>query len=450
MELALRARHGRDFQWEQSDDTHFNVWLDIKVASGALTRGKWRKRAFHGTETASLIIRRNLDADMRDGTVSWDRAVSRILILTMLTAFGSRAGDIDLSKGYTHQFFRFEDVTIYIEDNKLALLSSLAMRTELKYTKNFKSNARPNEEFTHFLRASTAPHLRHMCPILWLLAHALRHDLVESDGLHTIRGVLQVANRRIDRTVIWKQPRAPVLCASVASSGKLLVDTPARADHILKIVKLLGQTAGVFGRIYAHAFRAGAARDLRYSSSGHGAETGIREVGQFLSHSAKATTSGITEGYIGGSERDTYTQRLHNPAPPVIRRSTIAADPVSYKKALNARSSASENEQATASIPKLKCRSWKDPSKAEKESVRRHILKARKLDIEASGIDDMPRGKLGIDQDESPSAPYLNPYASATRPAPATYTDLSATYTMEALSIDSYNNFLVSGSIMPA
>jgi len=191
---------------------------------------------------------------------------------------------------------QYRHIQLWIEGDTPSF-ANLRAQVTLAYNKGHKQAH--NAHSTRSIRPLNEAHNTHMCPIAWLLTHALRHSLVEGS---TLQQVLDAAFMRSDRTVVWLYPRRPVLAAFRAGNYAILeLDKPAGTGQLLQTVKRMCLTGGMLDRGYTHALRLGAARDAAHLPSsvfdGVGMVNG--NVRQSLGHTSKAYMSGLTEAYVG-------------------------------------------------------------------------------------------------------------------------------------------------------
>jgi len=217
-------------------------------------------------------------------------------------------------------------------DGDAATFANLRAEVILAFRKGEKD--KHNSGTTSYLRPLNEAHNTHMCPIALLMVHALRHSLVEGRDLQDI---LDRAFARSDRRVVWLYPQRPVIVA-FGGKGLLQLDKPASAGQACDTLKAMALIGGMLDRAYTHALRSGAARDLAHlkHAAFDGSGMANSNVRQSLSHTHAAYTSGVTEGYTGGSTSEHWSLRaaqskLHRREPGFAKAS--AAQPLDVVKA---------------------------------------------------------------------------------------------------------------------
>ena len=148
-----------------------------------------------------------------------------------------------------------------------------------------------------------------ICPIKLLLVHALRHGYVHGS---TIQEVLDHTARRVDRTVQWKMPAAPVLCQLSKSSAFLKLDRPAPQNQINANIKKMALLAGVLVPVTSRAIRAGGARDVTYlKKTIRGVASSTTAL--IVNHSRVSLDRGTTAGYVGALQETVYNLKAADP-----------------------------------------------------------------------------------------------------------------------------------------
>ncbi|KAF2220819.1 hypothetical protein BDZ85DRAFT_251402 [Elsinoe ampelina] len=115
---------------------------------------------------------------------------------------------------------------------------------------------------------------------------------------------------RNDRTLVWKFPQYPVICALVNGHHQLILDKPAGAPFINESVQQMGKIAGILSAVYAHALRRGYARDIAHLPKDFDGTTttGVRES---LDHNLNFAPA-VTSPYIGGISNEFNSLRASN------------------------------------------------------------------------------------------------------------------------------------------
>lgn len=297
------------FNFTSHDHSIIRTFVDRAGTEGRLTRGYQKQRSWISFMTVSRLVREFLEHALSKGTRSWDIVVAKCLSVTLVSALGCRAGDVMRAEGYSNdETLHWCDIRLVLNDNVPEYLR-ISARITLKYTKGHKMKA--NDDLIRYLRPLRDKDT-HVCPIAWLLAHALRHGLVVGK---TITEVITEAFARPDRTIQWTQPTWPVLHAYPRHVPLVLSEhlrESARSGQLAPTIEEMGLIANVLGRVHPHALRLGAARDLAHlpkpkaGNSGHGYLT--PKVQQYLDH-VDPTTS---QRYIGEITQEVYNDRADN------------------------------------------------------------------------------------------------------------------------------------------
>lgn len=299
-----------DFHIPKYYTLRLKTLLDDFVDAKQLIRGHYRPKTWIGFTTVSRIVRAYLQRAIDFGTRSWDITIARCLSLVLVSSLAARAGDVAHSRDFTgDEYMKYRDIELYLEGDD-AKFVNLRARVTMRYTKGFKDSMAGN--MTCYLQPLGTSHTCHVCPISLLLVHALRHGLVRGS---TLQDILTKAAARADRRVVWLFPDRPVLAAFAHSGAHVCLDRPARVDQLRDSIRTIGLAGGVLDRIYVHATRLGAARDMAHlpeaALDGHGFN--VDAVRQRLGHSHWAMQSGVTEAYIGGPSLDAWKASADNP-----------------------------------------------------------------------------------------------------------------------------------------
>ncbi|OQD77494.1 hypothetical protein PENDEC_c002G00680 [Penicillium decumbens] len=290
----------KDFAFTQHDQSRINAFINACLAEHRLERGYAKERTWITFVTLSRMTRGFL-AHNHSQRPNWNVVVAKMLSITLIAALGCRAGDVTLSAGYTDQFLRYSDIALYV-DGRTATFHNIEATFTLRYVKGKKisKNDYIQRYFGPLRDVDT-----HVCPIVWLLVHALRNKLVFGDSLQQ---VLERAIARPDHLVEWVQPSYPVLAAFTHRD----IDLPTRAmiHQISATVKEMGEATSMLHRVYPHALRSGAAKDMAHLPSsefdGQGATTA--HIQAIMGHQNPA----VTRRYVGDPTFMTWNARAEN------------------------------------------------------------------------------------------------------------------------------------------
>ena len=188
-----------------------------------------------------------------------------------------------------------------------------------------------------------------MCPIALILVHALCNGLVFGS---TLSEVLQHVAVTPGFRVLWKFPDQPVLSAIARKPSRCDLTKVAVNAQLLKPIKLMGLTSNILKRVYVHALRSGAARDLAYlPKSNEGSGFSTDEIRQTLGHSAATAFHGTTDEYVGGTSREDWNARAKNKS--VVHRREPEFSEVSAFEAVTAPVTREELEAWKEKMPRM-------------------------------------------------------------------------------------------------
>lgn len=147
------------------------------------------------------------------------------------------------------------------------------------------------------------------CPIKLLLVLALRLGYVHGT---TVEDCLAHTARRMDRTIQWKAPDAPVFCRMSGHSAFLNLDKPAGQHQVRITLQQMALLTGILDRVDSRGIRRGALRDQAYLDK---ATTGVatRCTALVAGHSSTAFARGTTQDYVGALEHPIYNMRADLP-----------------------------------------------------------------------------------------------------------------------------------------
>lgn len=162
-----------------------------------------------------------------------------------------------------------------------------------------------NDDREVFFDALTDPSYGVMCPVKLLVIFALRTG--QSYGT-TVAELLDHTAQRVDRTVQWKNPKAPVLCRMKCNSALLVLDHPAPQRQITRTIKEMALIAGLLAPVTAMSVRRGSARDNAYLKK---RLVGVADSSTALTlgHKPSSLASGLTARYVGPLQEAQYNFR---------------------------------------------------------------------------------------------------------------------------------------------
>ena len=275
-----------------------------------LTNNPVREKQWIGIVLVKRIVTSYIHDAIRQGSLSWDVVVYKILSIILMSTLGVRAGDAVRSSYYFgNEFLRWGAITIKFRSTSIKpLLEDLVLQIVIEYEKGAKN--RPAKNRVALFDFLTMPEDNIVCPIKWILIHALRHGLIKAT-VPSLEAVLQETWGRNDRTIQWTQPQWPVLTA-IHGLAFLDLDIPARVNQISNSLRYGGLLAGILASLTSHDSRRGAFRDVA-AMSGKVRGLASESVAETYGHSGNARTAGVTKLYVGGNMDSTLLhQRLRS------------------------------------------------------------------------------------------------------------------------------------------
>ena len=189
------------------------------------------------------MIRAFLEHFHTYGCLSWDIVVAKCLSVVPVASLGCRSGDVTGSNGYTgFEYMQWRQIDLLYEGEPKTL--NLRATVTLKVQKGYKDTR--NQEFLRYSRPLGDLSSRHVCPIAWIMVHALRDGSV-SDSI--LNEVLDDATTTQGLRAKQKSPDLPVLSAFARKPGRCVLDKPTRPKQLLKTVKLMGLVSNITTRV---------------------------------------------------------------------------------------------------------------------------------------------------------------------------------------------------------
>ncbi len=279
----------------RQDRLKLKTWFDDANKAGRLIRGRWDRKVWLTHTLIARMCRAWLDHHERHGTPCWDLTLSRLMTVAFVSSLGARAGDVALSRGYTSECMRYEDICLRLPRGSTKFEDIQACIT-IKYEKGKKLERNNNREV--YLKPISD---FCCCPITLLMIHALRHGLVE--GI-TIEEVLTAASISRDGTIHWRHPFYPVVPAFRHSgSTGVIIHKVSDAKQLDESTKAMGLVANILTKVRFHATRNGYAKDIAHlPGSGQGQGQVTNDVRQAVGHSFTSYSKGLTEAYAGAPD----------------------------------------------------------------------------------------------------------------------------------------------------
>ncbi|OBT74080.1 hypothetical protein VF21_07115 [Pseudogymnoascus sp. 05NY08] len=276
------------------------VHLDQLTRQGKLIRGDWFKKMWIGFMLVLKMATAWVKDAFENGTHSWDITISKLASIIIQSALSSRSGDITRSQLYEGiEYLCWGHITFTLESpatRDTPSVQDLKGKFELQFTKGHKSTR--NATHTLFCDPLENPSQSIACPVKLLLVLALRLGYVYG---RTIQECLAHTARRMDRTIQWKVPNAPVFCKMNGHSAFLKLDEPAGQHQVRYTLQQMALLTGILERVDSRGIRRGALRDQAYLDR---AMTGVatRCTALVAGHSSTAFARGTTQDYVGALE----------------------------------------------------------------------------------------------------------------------------------------------------
>lgn len=189
------------------------------------------------------MIRAFLEHFHAYGCLSWDIVVAKYLSVVPVASLGCRSGDVTGSNGYTgFEYMQWRHIDLLYEGEPTYL--NLRATVTLKVQKGYKDTR--NQEFLRYSRPLEDLSSQHVCPIAWIMVHALRDDSVSGS---TLNEVLDDATTTQGLRVKQKSPDLPVLSALARKPGRCDLDKPTRPKQLLETIKLMGLVSNIITRV---------------------------------------------------------------------------------------------------------------------------------------------------------------------------------------------------------
>ncbi|KFZ05831.1 hypothetical protein V501_07977, partial [Pseudogymnoascus sp. VKM F-4519 (FW-2642)] len=283
----------------------------VVIQAGKLIRGDWFKKMWIGFMLVLKMATAWVKDAFENGTHSWDITISKLASIVIQSALSSRSGDITRSQLYEGiEYLCWGHITFTLESpatRDAPSVQDLKGTFELQFTKGHKSTR--NATHTLFCDPLENPSQSVACPIKLLLVLALRLGYVYG---RTIEDCLAHTARRMDRTIQWKVPNAPVFCKMNGNSAFLKLDEPAGQHQVRYTLQQMALLTGILDRVDSRGIRRGALRDQAYLDR---AMTGVatRCTALIAGHSSTAFARGTTQDYVGALEHPIYNMRADLP-----------------------------------------------------------------------------------------------------------------------------------------
>ncbi|KAG4428859.1 hypothetical protein IFR05_015662 [Cadophora sp. M221] len=268
-----------------------SICLKSLLQDGKLTNDPQREAQWVGISLVKRMIVAVAEEAIESRTRSWDVTITKILSIILLGALGARCGDLTLSTGYKNvEYLQWKHIQIKLRPGTE---HKLTMRITLRYQKEEKND--PSSNRVVDIDELDLAQDNALCPVKWLLIHALRHGLVQSQSFEDL---VYRASRRLDGTVVWTYPEYPVLTSLRKGGVFLQLSKPALSDQLRNTVKYAGLVAGLLALITPHDLRRGCFQDMVRTATGPA--TSLTDVADIMGHSRSTLQEGTSKKYTNG------------------------------------------------------------------------------------------------------------------------------------------------------
>jgi hypothetical protein len=321
--LPLPSRsifHYKTFTLSPHERSRIVTLLHSLFQEGKVTKDPGWVRNWAGVVVVRKLASSLFNQAFREGTMTWDIPIAKCLSIVLVAALGVRTGDVTVAPHDEHTlpFLAYEDIVIRLKDGDTIddLEAVVTIRNEKGSKYVFEGldamcelichRLDPKKKRIVVLKALQSSSDSLMCPIKLFLTLALRLGNVAETS---IEDLLMHTAQRNNRTVLWRFPKRPVLCALSSVGGSILVDKPAGNHQLSSIMSQATLAAGLLGQFRAHDLRRGAARDTA-NLSGKLKGSADKMTAAVLGHNESAANRSLTAHYVGGVVHDTWTKRV--------------------------------------------------------------------------------------------------------------------------------------------
>lgn len=298
------------FHITKQHGVRLQTFKDDAVKEGRLTKGKWKKRVWLTFMVMARIGKAWLEFYHKNGAICWDIPLARWMSILLVSSLGSRGGEAARSRLYTGmEYLQYRHVELVLDGEGEGKFENLRAHFLLQWCKGAKDES--NKDWDVYMRPLQDTKFQHMCPLALLLAHALRHGLVHGT---TIQEVLQHTAQSPDKKIQWLYPMRPVVALfNRTPTLHIELDHPAGIDQLYQSIMRMGIISNVLTRVYTHALRIGAAKDVAHlpkDKDKDGAGFSTNSVRQSLNHTNASRQRGVTDAYAGHPTREFYNARV--------------------------------------------------------------------------------------------------------------------------------------------
>ena len=126
------------FNLSKHECSRIDALIDSLSDEGKLVRSRRREKLqWLGISIVEKMLRCWFQAALDDGCLSWDVIIHKALTVVLQSALGCRGGEIAMSRGYTAQYMRWNDLEMKLVPGKNTL-EDIQLTICLKYEKTKK------------------------------------------------------------------------------------------------------------------------------------------------------------------------------------------------------------------------------------------------------------------------------------------------------------------------
>ncbi|CAO2652010.1 Nn.00g002930.m01.CDS01 [Neocucurbitaria sp. VM-36] len=263
---TIRCQHDT-FKLSYNDQQRIKDCFETLRIQNKITKESAREAQWLTTRAMTFLNRALLVQAIRFGVPDWSIVVQKCLGLALQSACSCRVGDASVSRYYEdNECLVYKDIQLKVTldptiPSEYPLLDRVSFEAKItmRHTKGKKRD--PSRNHIVVLASLDDVEFNVVDPLKLLLAHALRHDAIETTTNTAIDSgdFVQQALARRDNLVQWKYPERPLLCALTAR--KFDYDKGAQTQQLLETLNEAAILSGISQRLVTHDIRRGAAAD---------------------------------------------------------------------------------------------------------------------------------------------------------------------------------------------
>ncbi|KIW15846.1 hypothetical protein PV08_05896 [Exophiala spinifera] len=286
--------------------SRINAYLSQQVSAGNLTKGQWVSKQWAGFNLVQRMTRDYFRSAFQNGVHNWDVTIQRVLGIMLQVACSARPGDVARTYLYQgDQYVKWKDIELRL-DKDASSIQQLRAKVTLRFTKGLKDTTNVDE--IKWFDPLDDPSQSTSCTVKLLIIHALRQGNTYG---RTLAEVLKHTSGQRGRLVQWRFPDRPVLC-KIKRAHLLDYDHPAGTSQARDTMGVMSCITGLLKPITPQALRRGSARDIAHLNKPLKG-TASKAVASGLGHKRKSLNTGVTEGYVGPAQEQTFNARAKAP-----------------------------------------------------------------------------------------------------------------------------------------